>query len=337
VVSVAEALELGADDVGVLAGRPLLAVDLDDAPHDAGDRLGALPCVVAGLATSPLARAPGLDVLLTTEPAAGPPWRSCPEGLEVALADLATGVEQAPRAATTLVQVLRAGRGRSLEDGLTIESLAYAMLQAGPEHQAWLAGHRAKGPKEPTHAEPVGLQRRGGTLTVTLRRPEVRNAVDVGIRDGLVEAFGLVASDPTIERVELRGEGPDFSAGGDLREFGTKPDPVTGHLVRSARSPARALARCADRATAYVHGASVGAGIELAALAVEIVATPDATFRLPELSLGLIPGAGGTATIPRRIGRELTAWMALTGASVDAETALRWGLIDHITQVASPL
>jgi enoyl-CoA hydratase/carnithine racemase len=135
--------------------------------------------------------------------------------------------------------------------------------------------------------------------------------------------------------IELRGEGPDFSSGGDLSEFGTLPDPATGHLVRSTRSPARALAACADRTTAFVHGASIGAGIELAALCAHVVATPDATFRLPELGLGLIPGAGGTATLPRRIGPELTAWLALTGTTLDASTALRYALVDRIAEDAA--
>jgi enoyl-CoA hydratase/carnithine racemase len=356
---VAEAFELAATEpeaIGVLADRPLVAVDLDGASPAEADlvarSLAEVPAVVVGLARRPQAFAltpPRFDVLLTegtADPAGsagtvgagpsarvGPPWRCCPEGIEAGLAEVAAGVARAPMAATVLVQVLRRGRGASLEAGLTIESLAYAMLQAGPEHQAWLAARRPHGKRrrpDGPEREPVGIERRGDTLLVTLQRPEVRNAVDIGTRDGLVSAFGLAAQDPSIQRVDLRGEGPDFCSGGDLSEFGTRPDPVTGHQVRSTRSPARSLARCAERTTAFVHGASVGAGIELAALAARLVATPDATFLLPELGLGLIPGAGGTATLPRRIGPELTAWMALTATPVDAPTALHYGLVDAI-------
>jgi enoyl-CoA hydratase/carnithine racemase len=61
-----------------------------------------------------------------------------------------------------------------------------------------------------------------------------------------------------------------------------------------------------------------------------VVARPDATFWLPELSLGLIPGAGGTVSLPRRIGRQRTAWLALSGRSLDARTALAWGLVDEV-------
>jgi enoyl-CoA hydratase/carnithine racemase len=90
------------------------------------------------------------------------------------------------------------------------------------------------------------------------------------------------------------------------------------------------LADCASRLHVVVHGACVGAGIELPAFADHVVAHPDASFRLPEVSMGLVPGAGGTASLPRRIGRQRTAWMALTGAPVEPMTALSWGLIDEV-------
>ena len=79
-----------------------------------------------------------------------------------------------------------------------------------------------------------------------------------------------------------------------------------------------------------MQGACIGAGLELAALAHRVVAAPDARFRLPEVAMGLVPGAGGTATIPGRIGPQLTAWLALTGATVDAATAHSWGLVDEL-------
>ena len=82
--------------------------------------------------------------------------------------------------------------------------------------------------------------------------------------------------------------------------------------------------------TARVHDPSVGSGVELAAFAGRVVAAPDATFALPEVAMGLVPGAGGTVSIPARIGRHRTAWLALTGEALDAATALRWGLVDEI-------
>jgi enoyl-CoA hydratase/carnithine racemase len=70
--------------------------------------------------------------------------------------------------------------------------------------------------------------------------------------------------------------------------------------------------------------------VELPAFAGRVVAAPDATFRLPEVGFGLVPGAGGTVSVPRRIGRQRAAWLALTGAVVDARTALAWHLVDEI-------
>jgi enoyl-CoA hydratase/carnithine racemase len=79
-----------------------------------------------------------------------------------------------------------------------------------------------------------------------------------------------------------------------------------------------------------LHGACVGAGIELPAYAHRVVAAPDTRILLPEVAMGLIPGAGGTVSIPRRIGRWRTLFLALSGDAVDAATALSWGLVDAI-------
>jgi enoyl-CoA hydratase/carnithine racemase len=86
----------------------------------------------------------------------------------------------------------------------------------------------------------------------------------------------------------------------------------------------------ADRTTAFLHGACLGAGIELPAFARTIYASPDTRIGWPEIGLGLIPGAGGTVSLARRIGRWRTAFLALTGVTISAEQALRWGLIDAI-------
>ena len=138
--------------------------------------------------------------------------------------------------------------------------------------------------------------------------------------------------DPSIRRVVITGAGPSFCSGGDLDEFGTLPDPATAHAIRSTRNPARLVAACADRLRFEVHGACVGAGVELPAFASHVVATPDAYFQLPEVSMGLVPGAGGTVSIPRRIGRQRTAYMALSGQRIDVEVALRWGLVDEVVR-----
>jgi len=240
--------------------------------------------------------------------------------------DVATAVGRNPAAAAAVVRLLTAGPD-SIEARLVTESRAYADLQAGPEFSRWLAG---RGPVTPRPSpDPVRLEREGDRLTITLHRPECHNAVDVGLRDALVEAFELVAADPALTAT-LRGEGPSFCSGGDLREFGSFPDPVTAHAIRQERLPARALAVVADRVTARVHGSCVGAGAELAAFCHRVVASPDTTFRLPEVAMGLVPGQGGTVSLPRRIGPQRYAWLALSGQAIDADTALAWGLVDEI-------
>jgi enoyl-CoA hydratase/carnithine racemase len=166
-----------------------------------------------------------------------------------------------------------------------------------------------------------------------LDRPAAHNAIDRVLRDQLYEAFTVAALDPQVRSIKLRAEGPTFSIGGDLEEFGTTRDPATAHLIRSRTLPAVLLARRAHILDVHVQGACVGAGLEIAAFAGRVTATPNAWFQLPELAMGLIPGAGGCVSVPRRIGRQRGALMILSGRRVNAATALHWGLIDAIEEL----
>jgi enoyl-CoA hydratase/carnithine racemase len=177
----------------------------------------------------------------------------------------------------------------------------------------------------------VRVARDGNAVRLTLHRPHVRNAFNAAMREALLDGLAVAAADPDVQ-VVVDGDGPNFCSGGDLDEFGTLADPASAHLLRVARSVGRAVHELRDRVTFVVHGACVGAGTELPAFAGRVVARPDATFRLPEISMGLVPGAGGTVSLPRRIGRERAGWLALTGEAIDAETALDWGLIDAIEE-----
>ena len=246
-------------------------------------------------------------------------------------APLIEGIRRAPLAACVLVQLLRSSEGLPLESALFAESLAYSTLQTGPEFQAWLQANRAAQPLAHRDQGPaVRIEPEGGTLRLRLNRPSLRNGMSVEMRDALIEALQLVLADDSLEAVLLSGEGKCFSTGGDLSEFGSAPDPVTAHLVRSLALPGRLLAACAGRVSARLHGACVGSGIEFPAFAGRLVATPDAWFQLPELKFGLIPGAGGTVSIARRIGRQRLAGWVLSGRRIDAATALAWGLVDAI-------
>jgi enoyl-CoA hydratase/carnithine racemase len=155
------------------------------------------------------------------------------------------------------------------------------------------------------------------------------------MRDELVEALEVAAADEAIELVELRGEGPNFCSGGDLSEFGTVSDTATAHWIRMQRNAGWWVDNLRQKTVVHVHGPCVGAGVELPAFAGTVVADAKATFALPEVTMGLIPGAGGTASIPRRIGRQRTAWMSLTGHTLTAQQARDWGLVDRISADAN--
>lgn len=246
------------------------------------------------------------------------------------LKQVIANIEKAPLAAAILAQVLRMSEPLGAMDALILESLAYATLQSGPEFARWLVG-REKPPAKPVeNGPPLLLQREGGTLGLTLNRPLNRNAISVEMRDALVEALELGSADETIAKVTIRGNGACFSVGGDLAEFGLAPSPAEAHNIRMQRLPARALLRVADRTEVRLHGACIGAGIELPAFAKRVTAAPRSFFQLPEIQFGLIPGAGGCASLPKRIGRQRTAYLALSARRISADTALDWGLIDSI-------
>ncbi len=280
--------------------------------------LAALPCVSIHLREGGERSAPGLSRHFDLMLDAGE------------LATVLETLRRAPLASQALAQLLRLQERLDVPGGLVAESLVYSSLQSGPEFQRWLRERRPPRERAPGLRPAVQTERDGARLRVTLDRPNKHNAFSVEMRDGLAEALRVAVADPSIEQIELRGNGPSFSSGGDLDEFGTFPDPATAHAVRSARHPARLLAACADRVQVFLHGACVGAGIELPAFARRVHARRDAFFLLPEVRLGLVPGAGGTVSLPRRIGRQRTAWLALSGERIDAETALAWGLVDEL-------
>lgn len=237
-------------------------------------------------------------------------------------------VSVSPLAALACVQLLRAIEALAVEPALTLESMAYGLLQDGPEFQRW----RAQSPGIPvTNAEPaVLMQREHDVLHVQLNRPQARNALDVAMRDGLVEAFELAAADLSIRRIHVSGNGSCYSVGGDLAEFGARSDGASAHRIRCQHNPARALLPIAARTEFELHGACIGSGIELPAFAARVRAHRDSWFQLPELRLGLIPGSGGCVSLPRRIGRQRTAWLVLTASRIRAEQALDWGLVDEL-------
>jgi hypothetical protein len=291
--------------------------ELPDPGVRAQEDLVSLPFVVVGVARGPFEDRwlPLCDVVV--------------DDGDGAFDRITENLERAPVTATTLALLLRAQEDRSVGAGLVAESAAYSVLQSGPEFAAWRAAHPPRVEKDDGHR--VRVARDGDVLTVTLTRPARRNALDAAMRDELADALRLAAADPALVRVDLRGEGPAFCAGGDLDEFGTRADPATAHLIRLERSLGRLLAGLDPQTVSHLHGACMGSGIELAAFTDTVVAAPDTQIALPEIGLGLIPGAGGTVSLPRRIGRLRTAWLAFSGCTIDAATAHAWGLVDELS------
>src|SRR6516165_2869924 len=204
-----------------------------------------------------------------------------------ALAGLTQRCRRWPHASGVCDDVLRAvdPDGPTLT-GVVTESLAYSTLQAGPEFARWLD---ERGPaRMPDIADPVLARRDGDTLRIEFNRPQRHNAFSTDARAALLEALTVAQLDPSVTGIVLSGNGPSFCSGGDLAEFGTFADPASAHLVRTRHSPALALD-----------------------------ARDDSVFGLPELGLGLIPGAGGTVSVTRRIGRWRTAYLLLSGHTVD--------------------
>ncbi|MET3953276.1 enoyl-CoA hydratase/carnithine racemase [Rhodococcus sp. OAS809] len=242
-------------------------------------------------------------------------------------------VSSRPSASAVLLDVLRSFDCHGdVEAGLVTESLAYSTLQAGPEFQEWLSVQKPR--RRHIQDDSVRLARRNDSLEIVFDRPYMHNAFSDSLRAGLIAGLEVAIMDATITDVTLQGNGPSFCSGGDLGEFGLFTDPTSSHLARRLHSPATLLeilrTRLGSALGADVHGAVIGSGLEMAAFCGTVTAHPDSIFGLPELTLGLIPGAGGTVSVTRRVGRWRTCYLVLSGARLDADTALRWGLIDAV-------
>lgn len=241
-------------------------------------------------------------------------------------------------AAATCVLLRATSTMPSTDSRFALESATYSMLQSGPEFAQWQQSRPSPANNDGAEGDAprVRAVRSSNHLDLTLTRATHGNAVDRQLRDELCETLTLALVDDTIASLSLSGEGRHFCTGGDLDEFDTFDSPANAHLVRLQRSPARMLAAVAARGIAvqaHLHGNCAGSGVELAAFATHVRANHATTLRLPELDLGLVPGAGGTLSIVDRIGIGRTAWLLLTGKAITAQTALQWGLIDEVSEL----
>ncbi|MEU1981050.1 enoyl-CoA hydratase/isomerase family protein [Nocardia sp. NPDC019395] len=322
--------------------EPVLLVDLDGAGRatavEAAARVSALGGPAVGFCSGPVSPelAPltaALDLTYAVGPDPADRAVVPAENADRSITEFVECVGRYPQASYFAAQVLRASESLPVPAAIDMESFAYSTLQGGVEFGGWLGERRRLGRPlpPPPEADPVLLAADGDTLRITLNRPERRNAYGTALRDALVDALRTALAADTFGTIVLDGAGPSFCSGGDLDEFGHAPDIATAHLIRTRGGAARLIARLADRTEVRLHGHCVGAGIEISAFADRVVAAPDTTIRLPEVGMGLIPGAGGTVSVPRRIGRWRALHLFVTGIPLGAQRALEWGLVDEIT------
>lgn len=183
----------------------------------------------------------------------------------------------------------------------------------------------------------IRTERRDAVLVVTIDRPQARNALTLEMSRLLVEAWVELRDDPALRVAVLMGAGDRaFCAGADLREIGDWYRSLTPaeRQRRGEREPGLGgLTRNLDPGkpvVAAINGACLAGGLELALACDLRIAAGHATFGLPEVRWGLIPGAGGTQRLPRAIPRALAMEMLLTGEPIDAERALRVGLVSRV-------
>jgi enoyl-CoA hydratase/carnithine racemase len=169
-----------------------------------------------------------------------------------------------------------------------------------------------------------------GVATITLNRPEQLNAINMEMRDLLWTYLEACRDDPDVRLILFRGEGRCFSAGADISEFGTAPSIMEARRARHERDVWGLLLGHRCITVAAMHGYCYGAGLELPLCCDYRVAATGTRFALPEVTLGYIPSAGGTQTLPRIVPPGVAARMILTGDPIETDEALRWGLVHEV-------
>jgi 3-hydroxyacyl-CoA dehydrogenase len=173
--------------------------------------------------------------------------------------------------------------------------------------------------------ESVDLDRRGRVAVLTVNNPPV-NALSRHVRQGLHDGLGQAAADPAVQAVVITCAGRTFIAGADITEFGKPPAEPSLHAVLDL------IEGSAKPVVAAIHGTALGGGLEVTLACHYRVGVKGARFGLPEVKLGLLPGAGGTQRLPRVVGPQKALQMIVSGDPIGADEALSHGLVDEIVQ-----
>lgn len=175
----------------------------------------------------------------------------------------------------------------------------------------------------------VGVERQGEVAVLSMKRPERRNALSLAMMHELEAAFAAVGQEPEVRSVILRGEGPAFSSGHDLRELVDRDIEAYRTIFDACVRLMERIAAIAQPVIAEVGGVATAAGCQLVAACDLAVASDQATFATPGVRIGLFCS---TPMVPltRAIGRKRAMEMLLTGDPIDAATACAWGLVNHV-------
>ena len=175
----------------------------------------------------------------------------------------------------------------------------------------------------------------GPLAVLTLQRPERLNAISREMVAELADVVAGLENDEAVRVLIVTGAGRAFCAGADIKERAEQAEDMAVQRTSAQLSPTfRRLERLRQVSIAAVNGPAAGGGLELAMACDLRIAASGATVALPEVALGILPGAGGTQRLPRLIGPARAKEMMLFGRFVDAETALAWGLVNAVVEPA---
>ncbi len=179
--------------------------------------------------------------------------------------------------------------------------------------------------------EYIIYEKQDGIAYITLNRPSALNAVNTRMRDELYEVLPAIDDDTEVRVGIVKGAGDrGFCAGADITEFGTVPSQTIGRQIRWERDLWGQFLGVSKPLIVAIHGFALGAGIEMSMCCDIRIATEDARFGLPEVGIGMVPTAGGSQTMPRLVPLGMTAPIVLTGEMINAQEALRIGLVNRI-------
>lgn len=179
--------------------------------------------------------------------------------------------------------------------------------------------------------ELILVEKKGGTAVLTFNRPQALNAINSGLNAELAGALDRIEGDNEIKVVVLTGAGDKaFIAGADIKEMQSMDAIAAREFALNAKKTVDKLYHFKKPVIAAINGYCLGGGLEYAMACDFRVASANARFALPEISIGIMPGSGGTQRLPRLIGMGLAKEMIYTGEMIDADKALNLGIINHV-------